>query len=423
MAETDSGLDSSSTIAPTTDGPGSECTDGVVDEGEVCDDGNDIDGDGCNNDCQSSGSVVWQRALGGTGGTFRAVATHARWGVVAGGEVAGPAGADASFVRLTLDGEVEVQAAVFEGAQEDRIRALAIDDMGRLFAVGEFDAVGPQSTGWLAEINMQGEVANGPETIGDPGLNSIFAIELAPGTITVAGHRSDAPSFTSHAQEFTPTLTPGAQLETVEAEFGTSTESIARGVARDMHGVYVCGYRASAFGDIQGFTAASPVDEVALDAVEGRDAFTVGLAIAQPGDPTSSIFSVGWREATDVPWIARMHQVSRDGALINSMGNYLGHEDAGAFYLAIGVDNVGDLVVVGASGVADQDPEDQISVPLVRKFSLEGVERWTQVLTTDDAPFGGLNSLAFGDDNRIVVGGNVRDIADDTQRFVAVLRP
>jgi cysteine-rich repeat protein len=35
------------------------CGNGVVDPGEDCDDGNDIDGDGCNNGCTESGSPVW----------------------------------------------------------------------------------------------------------------------------------------------------------------------------------------------------------------------------------------------------------------------------------------------------------------------------------------------------------------------------
>jgi cysteine-rich repeat protein len=36
------------------------CGDGVVQEGEDCDDGNDIDGDGCNRDCRVSGQEVWK---------------------------------------------------------------------------------------------------------------------------------------------------------------------------------------------------------------------------------------------------------------------------------------------------------------------------------------------------------------------------
>lgn len=43
------------------------CGDGVTDEGEQCDDANDIDGDGCNRDCVESGSVRWEVTIDGQG--------------------------------------------------------------------------------------------------------------------------------------------------------------------------------------------------------------------------------------------------------------------------------------------------------------------------------------------------------------------
>src|SRR5688572_21025309 len=35
------------------------CGDGAMQPGEECDDGNDVDGDGCNRDCRVSGQEVW----------------------------------------------------------------------------------------------------------------------------------------------------------------------------------------------------------------------------------------------------------------------------------------------------------------------------------------------------------------------------
>ncbi len=45
------------TSSSTTDA--STCGDGVVDRDETCDDGNSVNGDGCNNDCQPSGAELW----------------------------------------------------------------------------------------------------------------------------------------------------------------------------------------------------------------------------------------------------------------------------------------------------------------------------------------------------------------------------
>ena len=39
------------------------CGDGVLDDGEACDDGNDVNGDGCNIDCVESGQQVWESVV------------------------------------------------------------------------------------------------------------------------------------------------------------------------------------------------------------------------------------------------------------------------------------------------------------------------------------------------------------------------
>ena len=75
------------------DGPSLEhCGDGSLDPGEACDDGNDVDADGCNVDCVVSGSIRWswvldsadcqQLATDAQGGVYVAGRTepeHERW--------------------------------------------------------------------------------------------------------------------------------------------------------------------------------------------------------------------------------------------------------------------------------------------------------------------------------------------------------
>lgn len=51
--------------ASTSDAISNTCGDGVVGPGEACDDGNEVDGDGCNRDCIVSGSIVWTTMLDG----------------------------------------------------------------------------------------------------------------------------------------------------------------------------------------------------------------------------------------------------------------------------------------------------------------------------------------------------------------------
>ena len=58
----------SSTGADSSDSADPICGDGVPEAGEECDDGNAIDGDGCNVDCVAGGSVRWSAVIVGAAG-------------------------------------------------------------------------------------------------------------------------------------------------------------------------------------------------------------------------------------------------------------------------------------------------------------------------------------------------------------------
>jgi cysteine-rich repeat protein len=59
-AEPDPGVDPEEDVE--TDSPGPDCGNGEMDAGEECDDGNDVDGDGCDNDCTWSCERNWECA-------------------------------------------------------------------------------------------------------------------------------------------------------------------------------------------------------------------------------------------------------------------------------------------------------------------------------------------------------------------------
>lgn len=64
------GTGASADVDASADGTGNQptsCGDGIVDSDEDCDDGNEIDGDGCNRDCVVSGSELWRAETGTTG--------------------------------------------------------------------------------------------------------------------------------------------------------------------------------------------------------------------------------------------------------------------------------------------------------------------------------------------------------------------
>ncbi len=55
--------DSLDTSAGSTDDGGPLCGNARMDDGEACDDGDEINGNGCNNDCVESGTVLWELEL------------------------------------------------------------------------------------------------------------------------------------------------------------------------------------------------------------------------------------------------------------------------------------------------------------------------------------------------------------------------
>jgi len=76
----------------------SACPDGDLDEGEDCDDGNTVNGDGCNNDCRSSAVQLWEyRAESRAASQVFSVAADTDGSIVVGGRGEGLQGWVARF--------------------------------------------------------------------------------------------------------------------------------------------------------------------------------------------------------------------------------------------------------------------------------------------------------------------------------------
>lgn len=126
-----SGADSASSAGPTMDsssGPASTtsapagCTDGEIDDGEICDDGDALDGNGCNQDCVPSGTPLWTIAFDGASSL------------------------DDRFLSVTVGNDGTIFAGGFEGAESAELGlVVAYDPEGVLkwsqnFTVGGEDS-------------------------------------------------------------------------------------------------------------------------------------------------------------------------------------------------------------------------------------------------------------------------------------------
>ncbi len=131
--------DSVDTSAGSTDEGGALCGNAQMDDGEACDDGDEINGNGCNNDCVESGTVLWDLGYGdsedpGTGAGATDIGVNVDGVVV----VTGATGSGGWIGTFTVDGMEVEQPVVLPGVQ---LSALDFFSGGDL-AIGYFDAMG-----------------------------------------------------------------------------------------------------------------------------------------------------------------------------------------------------------------------------------------------------------------------------------------
>jgi cysteine-rich repeat protein len=144
------------------------CGDQNLDPDEVCDDGNLLDGDGCNRDCQPSLRILASTTFAGLGGArdiARSVGVGDDGRVVVGGAAAEMVGT-AGFV-IALDSELEQLWANDIDANADfaDVWGVAVEEDGRVAAVG---AIGQEagSRGAIVYYEPNGTQAWG-DTIGE----------------------------------------------------------------------------------------------------------------------------------------------------------------------------------------------------------------------------------------------------------------
>lgn len=125
--------------ADETGDPNDPCGNGVIDGFEPCDDGNRVNGDGCNADCTPSGQVRWTSTFDGMAGVDCAegVAVDSQSQVIAAGFVAtAMAGEDLWIRKFDLEGGEAWTVTADQAFGDDRFRAVTVSADDSIYAVG-----------------------------------------------------------------------------------------------------------------------------------------------------------------------------------------------------------------------------------------------------------------------------------------------
>jgi cysteine-rich repeat protein len=296
---------------------GDGCGNGVVDGSELCDDGDRIDGNGCNNDCTPSGQVVWTVTYDGTehlsDSPSRIAVASDDSVIVVGHEGATP---DSLPLIHRYDGDGialwQNTFTVAGGGGEATGVAVSLDDE---IVVSAQDAIG--STGVLTRFSLDGVVDDEIATAMAPH----DVVVDANGRIFTCGRATMAPDpqrlWISAYSEF------GNQLwEFVESE---GTQGSASGLALvEDDGVAVVGQRDDSMV-VERRNADGDRLWLHTFGLDGYDiAGAAGLGVAVTGsDTVPNAFVSAFDIEGDITWmdVADVGQAFADGITFDLLGN------------------------------------------------------------------------------------------------------
>ncbi len=422
---TSSGSDAGTTGEEETGASDPRCTDGTLDPGEQCDDGNDIDGDGCNRDCRISGQLEWQETFGSGFGEVDqafAVAPEADGTVVVGGYVSDAAGSrDAWLARYAADGSLLWNHVLpGPGGGNDEIRALVSDGEGNVYAAGYQN--GPEGQGhdaWLAHYDLDGNevlvtVYNGPDS-GHDMFNGMVAD--AEGNLVLGGYSNSVAG--GNDVLLRKVTTDGMVLwsRTFPGPNG-GTDLVWDVEVSPAGNIYAAGYREGPAGEARNAWLAkydTDGNEIWLRSFNGPDSlddYIVGITVVGDDDVVAS----GYFTATTFPWQAIVRRYDSLGMIVWT-DLYEGATTEGAHGFGIETDVDGNLVMVGG------EIQGGVRSVLVRKFDPDGNERWTTVVPGGAAGPDYGRDLKILDDGRVWVAGALDSGADARDIWVGRFNP
>jgi len=338
----------STTGSTTTDEPA--CGDGKRDPGEECDDGNSVQGDGCNNDCVLSGTELWTRTLDKA--MARGVATDSADNVI-------------------------VAGSIYVDADEDDTNIW----------VRKYDAAGDEV--WARPNN--GGARSGASDVATDSADNVIVVGSA--------------FVPDHAYEFWGRKWDAGGYEIWSLTYGTTNNDGASAVTTDSadNVIVVGSFPVDAFDhDISVRKHDPEANELWMQLYDiGLDEVAMGEGVAT--DSAGNVVALGWIKVdyeSEHIWLRKY----------DPAGSELWTEtDAGGAVVAVSdvaTDSADNIVVVGVEHVEEAD-----SNIWVRKYDLAGDELWTRTYDGGDHDYA--SAVATDSADNVIVVGEVRGVQGD----------
>jgi uncharacterized delta-60 repeat protein len=409
-----------------TTAPQPVCGDGIPEGIEECDDGNAIEGDGCDPDCtQNLDTILWQATHAGDAMIAEAgrgiVVDGAGNIVVAGFEIDAVDDANGWVAKYDPAGELLWMASFGPSmALDDRFYAVAVDPADNILVAGESDVMPAASDVWVMKLDPQGgelwsRLFDGPSAA-DDGARGV-ACDSA-GNVAVTGFvRID----TADIDIWVAQLDPDGNTLWEEVVPGPETfDDRGQGVAVDPadDAVVVAGYVSHGGFNRDVWLRKYDYDGDVLwtetwdNGSFGEDA---GYGVAVRPDGTIAVAGMTPVIATNQDVFLGLWDGSGALQWIRQFGGQAYLNDEG---LAVAADADGNLAVAGFRGASETDAD-----IWVRRYDASGSVVWSQVVEGESSDRDQANAVATDAEGNILVTGEIRSVGNDGDIWIAKLAP
>lgn len=425
--ETSSGESSSSgggDASSSSGAPEPVCGDGVVDEGELCDDGDDVDGDGCNADCQVSGTLVWStthagmlglsdEGLGcdvdGTGSIY-----------VVGLTALSAADEELWLRKYAAEGQaLWTQTYAGSAKLKDQGRGVVVDAAELVYAAGFVNVLEQGNNVFVRKYAADGmpvwtKSFNGAASVGDI---ASAAVLTKTGDLLVGGATGvmDAGNDT-WLRKYSPT---GAVLWT-RGHAGAGKghdETNALAVTDDGGTFYAAGIESVPGEGRNLWLGKYDIDGNLLwsrlyNGMASKDDY-LHAAVAMPD---GGVVVCGYETALTIPWSSFLRRYDANGLVVWTEID-AGPEELGALCYGLDRASNGDLLLAGAA-IAGTTRE-----PRLRRLAPDGTPLWSTVVVGAGKGGSQARCVREAPDGTVVAVGGQDDDSDGRDAWIARFTP